>query len=349
MILRCIDEAVTSGARLSRACKLIGISSRTIERWKRQPEGGHDHRQGPKTSPRNRLSAKEREEVVQVVNSPAYRNQSPNQIVPALADQGVYLASESTMYRILREEKLNAHRSASKPPQHNKPREHVAVSPNQVWTWDITYLKGPVVGTFFYLYMIVDIYSRKIVGYSVREKEFSDYAALLVDEACQREGVRRNTLVLHQDNGSPMKGATLKATLDKLGVTASYSRPHVSDDNPYSESLFRTMKYRPEYPSKAFASLEAALKWVEGFVQWYNTEHRHSAIRYVTPEERHHGEDQKLLSYRKEVYEEAKRKHPERWSGKIRNWEPIKEVYLNPDILLNIRVNESYTLRKEAS
>lgn len=349
MILRCINEAVTSGARLSRACKLIGISSRTIERWKRQPEGGKDHRQGPKTSPRNRLSTKEREEVVQIVNSPTYRNQSPNQIVPALADQGVYVASESTMYRIMREDKLNAHRLASKPSQHNKPREHVATAPNQVWTWDITYLKGPVLGTFFYLYMIVDIFSRKIVGYSVREKEFSDYAALLVDEACQREGVLKYTLVLHQDNGSPMKGATLKATLDKLGVTPSYSRPHVSDDNPYSESLFRTMKYRPEYPVKPFASLEAAISWVEEFVQWYNTEHRHSAIRYVTPDERHRGEDEILLSYREKVYEEAKQKHPERWSGMTRNWEPIKEVYLNPEVSINRQTTDSNTLRKEAS
>jgi len=282
------------------------------------------------------------------MNSPAFRNQPPNQIVPALADQGVYVASESTMYRILREEKLNTHRSASKPVQHKKPREHMAKAPNQVWSWDITYLRGPVVGTFFYLYLVVDIFSRKIVGYSVREKEFSDYAAILVNEACQREGIRRNTLVLHQDNGSPMKGATLKATLDRLGVTPSYSRPHVSDDNPYSEALFRTLKYRPEYPTKPFESLESATAWVEEFVTWYNTEHRHSGIRYVTPDERHNSEDEEILAYRMKVYEEAKQKHPERWCGKTRNWESIKEVYLNPEDPINRLTKGRDILQKAA-
>jgi len=193
------------------------------------------------------------------------------------------------------------------------------------------YLKAPLLGTFFYLYMIVDVYSRKIVGYSVCDVERSDYAARLVDKACQKEGIRKNTLVLHQDNGGPMKGATLKATMEKLGVMASYSRPHVSDDNPFSESLFRTLKYRPKYPSKPFASIEAAKEWVESFVSWYNTEHLHSAIRYVTPAQRHAGEDEAILDHRRKVYEKAKREHPERWSGPIRNWEPIKEVYLNPE------------------
>jgi transposase InsO family protein len=349
MILRHVDEAVASGARLSKACAVIGLSSRTIERWKGFPEGGSDRREGPKTRPKNQLPLQEREEVLRILNSPAYRNQSPSQIVPALADQGVYVASESTLYRILREEKLNTHRSASKPQQHTKPREHVALGPNQVWTWDITYLRGPVAGTFFYLYLIVDIFSRKIVGRSVREEESSEYAALLVDEACQREGIRKDTLVLHQDNGSPMKGAMLKATLEKLGVMSSYSRPHVCDDNPYSESLFRTLKYRPEYPTKPFESIEAARNWVEGFVQWYNTEHRHSAIRFVTPEQRHNGEEKEILAYRHSVYEIARQKHPERWSGKTRNWEPIEKVFLNPEDPCNTVTSNRKVIQREAS
>ena len=335
MIIRHIEESVASGARLSKAWEGIGISARTLQRWKQLPEGGEDRRQGPKSAPGNQLTVKERKQVVQIVNSPEFRDKSPNQIVPALADQGFYVASESTIFRILREEKLNTHRTASKPRQYKKPKEHVATAPNQVWSWDITFLKGPVMGTFFYLYLFVDIFSRKIVGYRVHEKESSDYAALLMDAICQREGIRRDTLVLHQDNGSPMKGATLKATLDKLGVVPSYSRPHVSDDNPFSESLFRTMKYRPEYPTKPFASLEVASKWVETFVTWYNTEHRHSGIRYVTPEERHNGEDKGILVYRHIVYEAAKKDHPERWSGKTRNWESIRKVYLNPENVMN--------------
>jgi transposase InsO family protein len=349
MIIQHIEEAVSSGARLSKACEGIGISARTIQRWKQLSEGGEDQRQGPKSNPGNQLAPKEREQVIQIVNSPEFRDKSPNQIVPTLVDQGVYVASESTMYRILREEKLNAHRLASKPPQHNKPREQVALGPNQVWTWDITYLGGPVAGTFFYLYLIVDVFSRKIVGHSIRETESSDYAALLVDEACQREGIRRDTLVLHQDNGSPMKGATLKATLERLGVMPSYSRPHVCDDNPYSESLFRTLKYRPEYPTKRFESLETARAWVEGFVRWYNTEHRHSAIRFVTPEQRHNGEEKTILAYRHSVYENARRKHPERWSGKTRNWEPIEKVFLNPEDPSNTVSSNRKVIQKEAS
>lgn len=330
MIIRSVEEATRSGARLSVACETMGLSSRAIQRWKRQTDGGEDRRQGPREKPKNSLSRKERERVVEIVNAPAFRDQSPNQIVPMLADQGLYVASESTMYRILREEKLNTHRSASKPRQHSKPREHVAVAPNQVWTWDITYLKGPLLGAFFYLYLIVDIFSRKIVGYAVHESESSDYAALLVEAACQREGIRKDTLVIHQDNGSPMKGATLKATLEKLAVLASYSRPHVSDDNPFSEALFRTLKYRPEYPTKPFASLEAAMAWVERFVQWYNQEHRHSAIRFVTPDQRHKGLDAELLKHRHQVYQKARAKHPGRWSGKTRNWQRTEVVYLNP-------------------
>jgi len=331
MIIGNIAEAVRSGARRSKACETIGLSLRTTQRWKLRPEGGEDLRQGPRTNSGNRLSEEEQTEVLRIANSPVFRDLSPNQIVPTLADQNIYVASESTFYRILKDAKLDAHRSAPKPPRRKKPREQVAEAPNRVWTWDITYLKGPVKGTFFYLYLIVDIFSRKIVGHAVRETESSEYAAFLVNEACQREGIRKDTLILHQDNGSPMKGATLKATLEKLGVIPSYSRPHVSDDNPYSESLFRTMKYRPEYPTKAFLSLEAAEEWVAGFVRWYNTQHLHSAIRFVTPEQRHEGLDEEILNNRRRVYEQAREKHPERWSGKIRNWDRIEAVYLSPE------------------
>jgi len=207
MIIGNIDKAVRSGARLSKACETIDLSSRTIQRWRLQSEGGEDHRQGPGDNSGNRLSEEERTEVLRIANSPTFRNLSPNQIVPTLADQNIYVASESTFYRILKDAKLDAHRSAPKPPRRKKPREQVAEAPNSVWSWDITYLKGPVKGTFFYLYLVVDIFSRKIVGHSVRETESSEHAALLVDEACQREGIRKDTLILHQDNGSPMKGS----------------------------------------------------------------------------------------------------------------------------------------------
>jgi len=243
---------------------------------------------------------------------------------------GIYMASERSFYRILREKKLDAHRGRAKPRQHKRPPELVASGPNVVWSWDITYLRTPVKGLFWYLYMVMDVWSRKIVGWAVHEVELDGLASDLIVKTCLGEGVDAGQLALHSDNGGPMKGATLLATLTQLGIMSSFSRPRVSDDNPYSEALFRTLKYRPEYPQGPFESLEAARSWVERFVQWYNHEHFHSAIRFVTPAQRHNGEDVEILRQRKEVYEEAKRRNPKRWSGKTRNWEPVGEVILNP-------------------
>ena len=185
-------------------------------------------------------------------------------------------------------------------------------------------------GAFFYLYLILDLYSRKIVGWEIFEAESAEHAAQLVQRAVLAEGCVDQPLVLHSDNGSPMKGATLLETLYRLGVVSSYSRPRVSNDNPFSEALFRTCKYRPGYPEQGFASLQTARDWVQRFVRWYNHEHRHSAIQFVTPHERHEGLDHAILENRKAVYEEAKTRHPERWSGATRNWDPVTEVRLNP-------------------
>lgn len=331
MILGGIDEATTSGARLAKACQLLGLPARTIQRW-RANEGGEDRRCGPDTVPTNKLSPKERAQVLLTVNSPEFRDLSPKQIVPLLADQGKYLASESTVYRILRKEKQLLHRESYRSPtKRHKPAEYVAIGPNEVWSWDITYLKSQIRGEFFRLYMVVDIWSRKIVAWEVHAEETSENAAALLAQAYRETGASPGSLVVHMDNGGPMKGATLTATLQKLGVMTSYSRPSVSNDNPYSESLFRTLKYRPVYPSGAFESIEAARKWVAEFVRWYNTEHLHSAIRFVTPQDRHEGRDPKLLEKRKEIYIKARLRNPERWSGAIRSWNPIEVVKLNPD------------------
>ena len=194
----------------------------------------------------------------------------------------------------------------------------------------VTYLPTSIRGMYFYLYMIVDVFSRKVVGWEVHLEENGCNAAILVQKAILSEGCMLDPPVLHSDNGSPQKGFTLRAKLDVLGVTPSYSRPHVSDDNPYSEALFRTVKYRPDYPYKGFEALDDARVWVKGFVNWYNHEHQHSAIRYVTPVERHEYRDEQALEMRRQVYEAAKAKHPERWSGKARNWDYISEVWLNP-------------------
>lgn len=185
-------------------------------------------------------------------------------------------------------------------------------------------------GLYYYLYLTLDVFSRFIVGWVVEEVESADHAARLISRACLEQGVLKDTLTLHADNGGPMKGATMLATLQKLHVAPSFSRPSVSDDNPFSESLFKTLKYRPSYPGGAFANLAEARTWVAKFVQWYNEEHLHSGIRFVTPKSRHNGQDTEILSQRHAVYENAKLIHPLRWSRQTRNWSPIEEVRLNP-------------------
>lgn len=332
MILGFVDETMAAGARQDKACEILDIDPRTLQRWREQ-NIGDDHRSGPKQPPKNKLSEAERRRIVETVNTSEHRDLSPNQIVPILADQGIYIGSERTIYRVLHEEDQMNHRSASRPPQkRHKPDEFVATGPNQVYSWDITYLKSPVLGIFYYLYMVMDVWSRKIMGAVVHETESAELASKLIDDIYAGEGIWRKGLVLHSDNGSPMKGSTMLATLQRLGIMPSFSRPSVSNDNPYSESLFRMVKYRPEYPSCCFSSLEDAQEWVARFRVWYNNKHRHSAIRFVTPEERHSGKESQVLENRKTVYENARKKNPERWSGTTRNWTPVKIVRLNPDM-----------------
>jgi len=334
MILKLIDEAVNSGALLASAAKILGLSARTIIRWRRSKDN-IDKRNGPKQAPFNKLSIPERQELLRISNSLKFRELSPNQIVPRLADRGIYLASESTFYRVLREENLINHRETSKPPS-PRPKEHVATGPCQVWSWDITYMKSSIKGMFFYLYMVMDVWSRKIIAAKVFEEESMDNSSMLIAQACLRYGIQEDQLVLHSDNGGPMKGATMLATLHDLGVAPSFSRPRVSNDNPYSESLFRTMKYRPAYPSSCFESMEHAQEWVDYFVNWYNSKHLHSAIRFVTPDDRHYGRENQILENRHQVYKKSQNCMPNRWSGKTRNWKPETEVRLNPGKLTKL-------------
>jgi putative transposase len=329
MIIELIDEAVKSGARREKACALLGLSARAVARW-RAERGGEDRRSGPAAAPAHALTDAEVKLVLDTANRPEFRNLSPRQIVPLLADRGEYIASESTFYRVLREAGQLAHRQHARPARRHRPKEHVARGPNEVWSWDITYLRSPLRGVFFYLYVAVDVWSRKIVGWSVRHEESGEYARDFIAQAIAGEGADPRKLVLHADNGGPMKGSTLLSTLQRLGVVPSFSRPSVSDDNPYSEALFRTLKYRPGYPRKPFESFEAALRWVEGFVGWYNDEHLHSGIRYVTPSDRHARRDRPILAHRHDVYTDAKRRTPRRWSRHTRNWTPVGAVYLNP-------------------
>lgn len=328
-----VRAACAAGARLEAACAVLGVSPRTLQRWTEDGEVKGDGRlvAARNRTPANKLGVAERQGILTVVNRPEFAGLPPSQIVPRLADQGEYLASESSFYRVLREAGQLAHRGKAKAPSGRRPPAWVATGPNQLWSWDITYLAGTVAGLFFYLYLIMDVFSRKIVGWEVHTEQSSDHAAVLFRQAHLREGVADGELVLHSDNGSPMKGATLLVTLQRLGVVASFSRPSVSNDNPYSEALFKTCKYRPGFPDQPFESVADARCWVAGFVRWYNEEHRHSSIRFVTPGERHRGEDIAILEQRKAVYETARKERPQRWSGNIRNWERPATVSLNPD------------------
>jgi putative transposase len=256
---------------------------------------------------------------------------SPKQLVPQLADEGLYLASESTLYRLQRRFGLRAYKPTMSRPQVTRSVQlHRATGPNQVWSWDITWLPTTVRGIYLHLYVLMDVWSRRIVGWRIAAGESAQIAAELVTEVCRESCIDPKGLVLHSDNGKPMRGSTLLATLQWLGVIPSFSRPHVSDDNPYSEALFRTLKYTPAYPRLPFATLPAAQTWMESFASWYNGRHRHSAIRYVTPDERHHRRDRQILAARHALYERARKTNPERWTGKTRNWSPIDAVVLNP-------------------
>ncbi len=323
-----VRVAQESGARIERIAECLNISEKTLKRWSANPHKIDGRKHADKHIP-HALNEKEKEKILAVVNGPQFRNLPPSKIVPLLADMGVFLASEATLYRLLKTEKQLAHREKSRPRKHKKPNALVAKAPNQVWSWDITYLKTQVRGAYFYLYLHIDIFSRKIVGWQVNEIESAELAADLFSELCKKERVIPHSLKLHSDNGAPMKGATMLATLQYLGVVPSFSRPSVSDDNPYSESLFKTMKYRPGYPENPFESIQAAQEWVSKFVHWYNEEHLHSGINFVTPASRHNGEDEKILAKRKSVYEVAKSKNPGRWSGMTRAWKWESEVVLN--------------------
>ena len=325
-----IDAAVKKGARLQAACQMLGISARSIERWRwdiKKPDGRKAA--GLRRQPSNKLTETEREQILAICNQDEFASLAPNQIVPILADQGVYIASESSYYRILRGADQLAHRGKSKPPACRRPEALKADAPNQLWSWDITYLPSTIRGLFYYLYMVMDVYSRKIVGWEVFDTESADHAAALIRKAYLRQGVCGKPLVLHADNGSPMKGATMLSTLQKLGVVPSFSRPSVSNDNAYSEALFKTLKYNTGYPEKPFDGIDKARHWVSSFVFWYNEVHRHSSIKFVTPGQRHRQEDGAILAARKALYADARKKRPDRWSGTIRNWDPVSHVCLN--------------------
>lgn len=329
LILDAIEQARSGGSRLASACRMLGLSARTIERW--QSKAGGDLRCGPKHAPSNSLNALEVAAVLALLTAPGNAGISPKELVPRLADAGTYLASESTIYRLKRRLGLNRPRRPADPTGVKRSSvAHSATGPNQVWSWDITYLPTTVRGRFLYLYLVLDVWSRRIVGWRIHSRESASHAADLMRDICAEAAIDTTGLILHSDNGKPMRGSTMLSMLQSLGIVPSFSRPHVSNDNPYSESLFRTIKHTPAYPGLPFNDVLEAQAWTARFVDWYNREHRHSGIRFVTPDQRHSGEHTQILSKRHALYERARMKHPSRWSRQTRNWEPIPLVTLNP-------------------
>ncbi len=335
MIAERIIQAQRKGARLTAACELAGIDVRTLQRWISEGLRRGDRRpHAVRPIPAHALSAHERERIVQIANEPRFAELPPARIVPMLADEGTYIASESSFSRVLRAHGQVRHRGRAKTPQRKRPPStHVATGPRQLWCWDMTYLPAKVVGQWFYLYLILDVYSRKIVGFEVHGTDSSDHAVDLLRRTALAEGIYSlpKKPVLHGDNGATLKATTVLAMMNWLGLRASHSRPRVSDDNAFIEALFRTVKYRPQYPAKGFANLENARSWASRFVTWYNHEHRHSGIRYVSPAERHAGHDHNILDRRHLLYQEAQAANPQRWARHTRNWQPIGAVTLNPE------------------
>lgn len=327
-----INAAVASGCRKYKACDELGITVRTCQRWTVTGEVRGDGRPDAiRAAPSNKLTTAERERILMTMQLAAYKDLPPSQVVPTLADSGEYIASESSFYRVLHDARQQHHRGRSKAPVRKVATTHVATGPNQLWCWDITWLPGAAKGFYFYLYLILDVYSRKVVGWEVHERESSEQASTLVARSHLREKVGTMPLVLHSDNGSPMKGASLMETLYRLNVVSSYSRPRVSNDNAYAESIFRTCKYRPNYPSHGFADITIARSWVLQFVHWYNHQHKHSGLKFVSPIDRHKGNDGAIFTRRDTVYAAAKARNPKRWSGNTRKWALPGYVCLNPE------------------
>jgi len=346
ILVRDIEQACADGARLARACALGGIDAATLRRWK-AGDGliqGDRRPDADRPIPSHALNEAERARIIAVANEPRFAETPPARIVPALADEGIYLASEASFHRVLRAHGQMNRRGRAQPPRVSRPpTTHIAACPGEVWCWDVTFLPAQIQGRWFYLYLILDLYSRKVVGFEVHDTDSAEHAAHLARRTALAEGLHTMSArpVLHGDNGATLKATTVLAMLYWLGIKPSYSRPRVSDDNAFAEALFRTAKYRPEFPIKGFANLETARQWATRFVQWYNHEHRHSGIRYVTPAQRHAGQDGAVLIARHAVYQDARQRNPQRWSGSTRDWTPIGVVTLNPERNIIIRAATS--------
>jgi putative transposase len=311
------------------ACDALGLSRATYYRHKAPPGEAKPSLTAASTSPRA-LKPEERKQVLDLMRSERFMDQAPREIYATLLDEGRYFCSVRTLYRILdQENEVKERRNQLRHPVYAKP-ELLATAPNQVWSWDITKLLGPVKWTYFYLYVILDLFSRYVVGWMVATLESATLAQRLIEETCRKQAIRPGQLTIHADRGSSMTSKPVALLLADLGVTKTHSRPHTSDDNPFSEAQFKTLKYRPGFPAR-FGSIEEARSFCQGFFPWYNQEHHHAGIGLLTPHVVHHGQAEQVLEARLRVLSEAYRAHPERFVSGI----PVpihlpRAVWINP-------------------
>jgi putative transposase len=309
------------------ACAALMLARATFYRWQRPAAS-----KAPRPSPPRALSSADRAEVLATLNSDRFADKAPRQVFAALLDEGRHLCSTRTMYRVLAAAgEVRERRDQLRHPTYAKP-ELLATAPNQVWSWDITKLKGPVKWTHFHLYVILDVFSRYVVGWMVAARESAELAQELIVEACARQRIQPGQLTVHADRGSPMKAKSTAMLYGDLGITKSHSRPYVSDDNPFSESQFKTLKYRPELPDR-FGSLPDARALVAPLMHWYNEEHYHSGIALLTPADLHYGRAAAIIEARQRVLDAAYAAHPERFvRGVPVHQQPPTEVWINPPV-----------------
>jgi putative transposase len=318
-------EQLGATVGLKRACHSLGVPRATLYRHRARAVQAASRPPAPL-----KLAPEERQAVLDLLHSPRFVDTSPHSLYATLLEEGRYLCSVRTMYRFLKETgEAGERRNQLSHPQYAKP-ELLATAPNQLWSWDITKLKGPAKWTYFYLYVILDVFSRYVVGWMVATRESTALAKKLIRETCIKQGIAPGQLTVHADRGSSMKSKALALMLADLGVTKTHSRPHVSNDNPFSEAQFKTLKYRPEFPPR-FGCLEDARTHCRGFFRWYNTEHRHSGIAFMTPENVHHGRALAIVEARTQALNDAFEANPARFKGRRPiPAQPPEAVWINP-------------------
>jgi putative transposase len=276
------------------------------------------------------LGEQERQQVLDVLDSETFADKAPAEVYAALLDQGRYLCSIRTMYRVLDSRKeVRERRDQLRHPTYHKP-QLVATAPNQVWSWDITKLLGPAKWTYFHLYVILDIFSRYVVGWMVAPCESAILAEQLIGETCTKQNIQKGQLTIHADRGSSMKSKPVAFLMADMGITKTHSRPYTSDDNPFSEAQFKTLKYRPDFPDR-FGSIEDARQFCRTFFAWYNNEHKHTGISLLSPTVVHHGNADTIIAIRQTALDKAYSLHPERFVRKMPEHKPMPEaVWINP-------------------